>query len=139
MLTRVAVQQLRPVSAVDMRRQLLEDAITFYTQLIELNPQDAQTYSERGTVYSLLGKRELQLADAEKALELEPERAEYYGYVMFPMQGSGRSEDRQRALALMQRAVARQPDNALLRCGLAYAYIQVGARDKARAEMQRVA
>src|SRR5262249_43119238 len=72
-----ANQQVRTVSPIEVRRQLLEDAVAFYTQLLKLNPTDAQAYVERGQIRRLLGQRDLSRADFEKALELQPEQTEY--------------------------------------------------------------
>jgi tetratricopeptide (TPR) repeat protein len=142
MLARVAARQLDVVPAIEVRRQLLEDAIAFYTDLLQLNPRDAQAYLERGHVKRMLfGRYDLApLADYEKAIELVPNRADYYDYAIRALTAKpGRPrQDYERALALAQRALKLEPDNGLYRCWLAVSYARLGMPDQARAELQRV-
>jgi serine/threonine-protein kinase len=108
MLTRVAGQQLRTASPVELRRKLLEDAIVFYTQLLELNPRDAPSFAERGQVYRMLGKYELSVADFEKALELQPAQAEYHIFAIWGLLVLDRSEATKHALALRQASLGKE-------------------------------
>jgi tetratricopeptide (TPR) repeat protein len=141
MLTRVAARQLGVVSAKDVRRQLLEDAVTFYTRLLDSDPRDAQTYLERGQVYRMLGKKDEELADYEKAVELAPKKAEYRVYPTWHLfhKGGGR-ENGERALAHIQRALELEPDNLWYHAWLALVYTHADLNEpgKARTELTRI-
>ncbi|XZE17591.1 protein kinase domain-containing protein [Pirellulaceae bacterium SH449] len=79
MLTRVADTELSRIPEMaEIRTRLLEDATAFYTELLKLNPRDAKAYFERGKVFGLLGKFDKVRLDLEKAIELEPDNAEYH-------------------------------------------------------------
>jgi tetratricopeptide (TPR) repeat protein len=137
MLARVAAKQMGVVSPQEVRRQLLEDAVAFYTQLLAVNPRDAQAYLERGQVYRLLGKGDEQLADYEKAVELEPNKAYYRVFPAWYLHTRGQ-ESAERALAHMQRARELEPDTLLYRAWLALIYAKLDQPGKARTELQRI-
>jgi Flp pilus assembly protein TadD len=46
---------------------LYDKAITDHTKAIELNPNNAQAYNDRGDVYSIVGKNKEAEADYAKA------------------------------------------------------------------------
>lgn len=56
----------------------LDGAITAYNTAIELDPQNAEAYNNRGNVYTLLENRRRALADYSKAVELDPNYAVAY-------------------------------------------------------------
>ena len=55
-----------------------EQALADYTQALELDPEYAMAYNNRGLTYGKIGKYEQALADFNRALELEPEYATAY-------------------------------------------------------------
>ncbi len=68
MVTRLADEYLIYIPEMkDVRRQLLEDAGKLNSELIKLNPQDPEAYLARARVHGLLGRRDAQLEDLEKA------------------------------------------------------------------------
>ncbi len=56
-----------------------EQAIASYTRVIELRPDFADAYLNRGVIYSLSGRHEQAIADANKAVALAPQSAPSYG------------------------------------------------------------
>ena len=57
----------------------IEDALANYTKAIELNPQDATAYIDRGILYHQeLGDSEAALMDFNEAIRLNPEDATAY-------------------------------------------------------------
>ena len=48
------------------------EAINAYNKAIDLNPNDASAYNNRGLAYDNLDKNNLAIADYEKAIELNP-------------------------------------------------------------------
>ena len=55
-----------------------EDAKDFYTKAIELNPQDAEVYNNRGVTYYEQGNFSAALQDYNKAIELNPQYTSAY-------------------------------------------------------------
>ena len=79
MLTRVADRELAAIPEMkEVRKQLLEDAAAFYTELLKLNGRDPLAYSERGHVYDLLAQYGQGRADYDKAIGLDPENAKFH-------------------------------------------------------------
>ncbi len=58
-----------------IRKHVLDDAVQLYNELIELNPGDAQVYSERASAWGLLAEYAKQKADYQTAIDLEPKNA----------------------------------------------------------------
>ena len=48
----------------------------YYTKIIELKPDDAETYFNRGRAYEETGDYTRAIADFNKAIELDPNHAE---------------------------------------------------------------
>jgi Flp pilus assembly protein TadD len=57
----------------------LQDAISLFDEAIELSPNFAEAYRERGRAKLLNGDKEGSVADAEKAVELKPQEADVSG------------------------------------------------------------
>ncbi len=55
-----------------------DKAISDYTSVVKLNPNNAAYYDVRGSVYYNQKKYDLALADYNQALKLNPENADYY-------------------------------------------------------------
>ena len=49
-----------------------DEALNAYDKAIELNPNDAPAYNNRGLAYDNLDKNDLAIADYKKAIELNP-------------------------------------------------------------------
>ena len=60
----------RGVNAMSARR--LDDALEFFDAIVELDPEFAEGWNKRATVYFLLGEYEASIADVERTLALEP-------------------------------------------------------------------
>ena len=56
-----------------------DEAIADYTKAIEINPNDARAYNNRGWTYHLKGEDAKGLPDAEKAVALAPKEANCFG------------------------------------------------------------
>ena len=53
-------------------------AIEYYTKAIEVDPDNAEYYCNRGVSYNWLKEYEKAIEDKSKAIELDPDNAEYY-------------------------------------------------------------
>ena len=60
------------------RQELYNDAITHYTEAIDLNPEDAWTYNNRGIVYRNTGNFDAAIKDYNKSIAIDPEDAWAY-------------------------------------------------------------
>ena len=58
-----------------------EAALEEFSRAIELDPDDAQAYSNRGTAYHQLQQYEGALEDFGRAIELDPTNAEFHARV----------------------------------------------------------
>lgn len=52
-------------------------AVKYYTKAIKLNPNNADYYAKRASMYDALGQYDLAFKDIEKAIELNPEEVKY--------------------------------------------------------------
>jgi len=140
MLTRVADEELAVIPEMkEVRKQLLEDAAAFYTELLKLNGRDPMAYFERGHVYALLSQYGKAGADYEKAVELDPGNAQFhYDLSRFLCYCPEHSyHDRPHALVHAKRAVELAPRNSDYRLALAHAYIQLKCREEALTETEK--
>jgi len=55
-----------------------EDAITYYTKALKVNPKDAIAYNNRGIAWGKKGDYDNAIADFTKAVEIDPQFADAY-------------------------------------------------------------
>ena len=68
----VEIQKIFDEGNKMMDRGSLEEAITLFTQVIDLKPDFAEGWNKRATVLFLKGELEASILDIQKTLELEP-------------------------------------------------------------------
>jgi serine/threonine protein kinase/Flp pilus assembly protein TadD len=138
MLTRVADEWVAAIPQMQgVRKSLLEDAAALYTDLIALNPGDAQAYHERGWVYILLARNDQARADFERATELEPDNPEYHGTLATLLTYGSLFQNKPRSLHHARRMVELRPTDALARGILAQAYLSAGQTNEGVAELRK--
>jgi serine/threonine protein kinase/WD40 repeat protein/tetratricopeptide (TPR) repeat protein len=104
------VRQLR--ADANHRRKHYGEAAADLTALISTNPYDPALYEQRAECYEALGQTEKAAADRQKALKLaanDPMRLNNQAWRLVTAPKGQR--DPVRALALIQKAIAREPDN----------------------------
>ncbi|TIC20284.1 hypothetical protein E3Q12_03869 [Wallemia mellicola] len=69
---------LKAQGNAQMSSQKYQDAIDSYTQAISLHPTNKILYSNRAAAYSQAGDQDASIADAKKALEIDPQFARAY-------------------------------------------------------------
>ena len=85
----------------------LTGAVGSFSELIELAPDFSEAWNKRATVYFMLGKNELSIADCEEVLAREPNHfgaLSGYGLLML------RKRDYQRALGYFEQALTANPN-----------------------------
>ena len=87
----------------------LREAIAEYTKVIELLPNDAESYDSRGTCYLRLEQLEEAVEDYEKAISLDPKNGEYYSG-LFP--AYIRLGEDEKAAEALEKAVKLNPKEA---------------------------
>ena len=55
-----------------------KEALDFFTKSIEIDPQYAKAYGNRGVAYDILGNTKQAIKDFDKAIELDPQDAQVY-------------------------------------------------------------
>lgn len=73
---KVTVHNSRGKTLFDMGRD--KEAVADYTSAIQLDPNYAEAYINRGALYGKTGQKELALADFNKGIELDPKAANGY-------------------------------------------------------------
>ena len=101
------------------------DAIVAYTKAIELDPQCAKAYNNRGLAYQYKTAKDLAMADYNKAIELNPQYANAY-YNRGLLYDSQVKEDL--AIADFTQAIALNPNDADYYMGRAAAHEWNGAQ-----------
>ena len=86
--------------AIDAHRW--NEALNAYDKAIEINPNDASAYNNRGLVYDNLDKNDMAIADYKKAIELNPNYGDAFNNLG---KTYGRHGDYQRAVLYYDRAI----------------------------------
>ena len=86
-----------------------EDSIAAYNRAIDLDPDDADAYNNRGVVKGELGQYEDAISDCDEAIRLKPDNANAYTNRGNAKIGLGYYED---AISDYDKAIRQQPDNA---------------------------
>ncbi|HLJ16463.1 MAG TPA: winged helix-turn-helix domain-containing protein [Bryobacteraceae bacterium] len=124
----------------------LEEAIRYFTEAIEKDPQFAQAYAGRADAYTVLGSWALEAmppeealrkarADAEKALQLDGNSAE--AHTARAVIGEVYEWDWQRAEAEFQRAIALSPSYSIARQWYGHYLCDFGRVEECLAETAR--
>ncbi|MGI9315974.1 MAG: tetratricopeptide repeat protein [bacterium] len=65
-------QQMMSLGIELMNRYALDDAVRVFSALIEIEPDFAEAWNKRATVYYMMGKFDLSTADVAETVRLEP-------------------------------------------------------------------
>jgi len=114
-----------------------QGAVEAFTQLLELNPKDAEAYYNRGLALAQLEQYEKAIADYSKALELNPDDVEAYDNRAF---ARSQQEDFPGAIADYTEVLQRKPDDAeaYYNRGLSHAQLE-GSEEEAIQDLQKAA
>lgn len=75
------------------------NAISEYTKALELDPDDAMTYFNRGLIYYSMGDYHRAISDFSKTIELNPNRASTYYNRGLAFEKLGKTEESHRDIA----------------------------------------
>mgnify|MGYP002624229994 CR=1 FL=1 len=119
------------------RRQRYDDAVAVLERAREIDGESSQVLYWLGAAYERSGDRERAAAAFERLLELDPQYSPALNYLGYMWAEQGENLDR--ALELVGRALAREPDNGAYVDSLGWAYFQLGRYDEARQLLERAA
>lgn len=111
-----------------LQEQKYEDAVQFFNKAIELAPQNAKLYSERGVTHFHLKHNLKALSDMDKAVELEPGNSYRYSSRAF-IKGACRMTNE--AIEDYQKCIELDPDDAIAYNNLGLLQEQLGWKKQA--------
>jgi tetratricopeptide (TPR) repeat protein len=111
-----------------------EAAIADYTKAIEMKPDDAKAYFNRGAAYSAKGDMDLAIANYTKAIEMKPDDADAYFNRGNAYSAKG---DKDLAIADYTKAIEIKPDDAEAYFNRGNAYSAKGDKDLAIADYRK--
>ncbi len=127
----------------DLMRQLerYEEAVTAYTSAIDTfsSPDQVQwfLYYARGIANERLSNWDASESDFRRALELNPEQPQVLNYLGYSL--VEKQEKLDEALAMIERAVAAQPDQGYIVDSLGWALYRLGRYEEAVGHMEHAA
>lgn len=98
-------------------------------------PDDWPLYFSRGICAERLGDFDATVADMEESLRLNPDQAQVLNYLGYSYVDRGENLDE--ALAMIERAVAKEPGSGYIIDSLAWAYYRLGRYQDAVAPMEQ--
>lgn len=93
----------------------LEDAVKFYSEAINLDSNNAVLYSNRSAAYAKLGKYDLALNDAEKAVQIKPDWSKAYSRKGTALVYLGKLDE---AIETYEKGLQIDPQNSQLKADL---------------------
>jgi tetratricopeptide (TPR) repeat protein len=108
-----------------------DEALNYYTQVMEIDPRYSEYYNDRGSVYLKIGRFAEAIADYQKASELSEPYHEVYTNLG---QAYGLAGDAESAIAAYTRALDLAPRQFLPLVGRAQIYELVGRSEEALAD-----
>jgi Flp pilus assembly protein TadD len=115
-------------------KEEVDRAIADYDRAIELEPDYALAYNNRGVAYDDKGEVDRAIADYDRAIELKPDYAAAYNNRGVAYIHKGEVD---RAIADFDRAIELEPDYALAYYNRGVAYLLKGEVDRAIADFDR--
>lgn len=106
----------------------LTEAETIYRQILDNDPNHADSYHRLGMMANQIGMNEVAVQLSERALQLDPELVEAHNNLGNALQEQGQLEA---AVACYRRALALQPDFAKAHCNLGNAWQRLGRAEEA--------
>lgn len=113
-----------------------EEAITTYTQAIQINPKHAEAYYNRGIAYATLQRFEEAIADFNQAIQNNPKYAEAYFNRGIIYAKQHRYEE---AIADYSQAIQINPKYKDAYGYRALAYLEIGNKTQSRQDLQTAA
>ena len=103
-------------------------AIAYYDKAIEIDPQYAFAYNNKGVALSNLGRNEEAIASYDKAIELDPQNAEAYNNKGIILSNLGKREE---AIECFDKALYIDPQNTLAYYNKGNTLSALGKREEA--------
>ncbi len=131
------IDDLLLVAEVYQRLERYGPAIPVLERALAAESDSVQALFWLGAAYERVGRKEDAATVLERLLANQPEFAPALNYLGYMWAEEGRNLER--ALALVQQAVALEPDNGAYVDSLGWAHFQLGHYEEARTHLQRAA
>jgi tetratricopeptide (TPR) repeat protein len=110
------------------RQAQYDRSLAEFTQALKINPQDAEAYNNRGSIYTLQGHYAQAVADFAKALELKPRYAKAYYNRALAYYYQGKYDQ---AINDLTKAIELKPKDVASYNNRGLAYMQKGQYERA--------
>lgn len=132
-----AFDDMLRVAEVYQRLERYDEAIPILERALRLEPDSTQAMFWLGASYERTGRIPEAAQVLRGVLDIDPNFAPALNYLGYMWAENG--ENLQEALALVQQAVALEPDNGAYVDSLGWAHFQLGRYDEARGYLERAA
>jgi len=112
-----------------------EDAVNFFTEVIDHEPSSALAYLSRGAAYTRLERTGYSIRDFNKAIDLKPDYARAYHLRGLEFEKGG---DAEKALKDFDKAVELDPEYGAAYFSRASSHSKTGHEDLAREDIEMV-
>jgi len=113
----------------------IDEAIALYKISLEIDAQNSDSHFYLGVLLDKQQDTPLARYHLKRSIELDPWNAQAYNYLGYMDVEAGRNLEQ--AIALVQKALALDPDNAAYRDSLGWAYYKQGLYKKAAEELEK--
>jgi tetratricopeptide (TPR) repeat protein len=111
-----------------------DDAISYFSKAIEIDPRLVEAYKNRGNIYSRMGKYDQAILDYNKALEIDPADAWVYHYRGNAYHKKGNDDQ---AISNYNKAFEMNPNDILAYKSRGNSYLSMGKYDQAISDFNK--
>jgi tetratricopeptide (TPR) repeat protein len=116
------------------QRGRYDDAISYFSKAIEIDPRLVEAYKNRGNIYSRMGKYDQAILDYNKALEIDPADAWVYHYRGNAYHKKGNYDQ---AISNYNKAFEMNPNDILAYNSRGNSYLSMGKYDQAISDFNK--
>jgi tetratricopeptide (TPR) repeat protein len=123
----------QPADQSSLDLQVLENDISAYRRVTEINPKNDRAWDTLGNMYENVGLHSQAIAAFEMAIELAPQKEVYHYHLGIAL---GYQAQYDEAIQALQRVITLNPRYMLAHCALAGYYRKLGREEEAQDHMQ---
>ncbi len=121
-------------SVDNKQKEYLEKTIEFFEKAIEVEPDNASAWYNKGTALGKLGKLDEAIKAFDKAIEIEPDIASAWNNKSTALGKLGKLDE---AIKALDKAIEIEPDNASAWYNHACVYSMMGKKEKALSDLKK--